>query len=177
MSARAVGTWGDTSENKQEKARCADTMPMADDLIVRSYSNSRPPTLAVPSSPCPHGARDPPTNLEDHPTFGSRIWHVGRTQLQHIGRREDRDSGNWSRHNSAGSGGFYDTLANDDDDDDHPVKMSTWAGQPKVEGRSETMRMVLLTCVSIGITSVHVPLPSHETMRLLTSSLQLHLGC
>ncbi|KAL2154171.1 hypothetical protein VTH82DRAFT_2847 [Thermothelomyces myriococcoides] len=30
--------------------------------------------------------------------------------------------------------------------------MSTWAGQPKVEGSSETMRMVLLTCVSIGIT-------------------------
>ncbi|KAK3695283.1 major facilitator superfamily domain-containing protein [Podospora appendiculata] len=30
--------------------------------------------------------------------------------------------------------------------------MSTWAGQPSVRGRSETMRMVLLTCVSIGIT-------------------------
>ncbi|KAL2132296.1 hypothetical protein VTI74DRAFT_3983 [Chaetomium olivicolor] len=30
--------------------------------------------------------------------------------------------------------------------------MSTWAGQPKVEGRTETVRMVLLTCVSIGIT-------------------------
>ncbi|KAL2263757.1 hypothetical protein VTK26DRAFT_5284 [Humicola hyalothermophila] len=30
--------------------------------------------------------------------------------------------------------------------------MSTWSGQPKVEGSSETMRMVLLTCVSIGIT-------------------------
>ncbi|KAK4143261.1 general alpha-glucoside permease [Dichotomopilus funicola] len=30
--------------------------------------------------------------------------------------------------------------------------MSTWAGQPRVEGSSETVRMVLLTCVSIGIT-------------------------
>ncbi|KAK4168718.1 major facilitator superfamily domain-containing protein [Cladorrhinum sp. PSN259] len=30
--------------------------------------------------------------------------------------------------------------------------MSTWSGQPKVEGSSETVRMVLLTCVSIGIT-------------------------
>ncbi|GAB1311129.1 Sucrose transporter [Madurella fahalii] len=30
--------------------------------------------------------------------------------------------------------------------------MSTWTGQPKVKGSSETVRMVLLTCVSIGIT-------------------------
>ncbi|KAL2020861.1 hypothetical protein VTK56DRAFT_7852 [Thermocarpiscus australiensis] len=30
--------------------------------------------------------------------------------------------------------------------------MATWAGQPKVEGSTETVRMVLLTCVSIGIT-------------------------
>ncbi|KAK4154642.1 general alpha-glucoside permease [Chaetomidium leptoderma] len=30
--------------------------------------------------------------------------------------------------------------------------MSTWAGQPMVKGNSETVRMVLLTCVSIGIT-------------------------
>lgn len=34
------------------------------------------------------------------------------------------------------------------------ARMSTWSGQPKVEGSSETVRMVLLTCVSIGITSV-----------------------
>ncbi|KAL2269946.1 hypothetical protein VTJ83DRAFT_2130 [Remersonia thermophila] len=30
--------------------------------------------------------------------------------------------------------------------------MATWAGQPKVKGSTETMRMILLTCVSIGIT-------------------------
>lgn len=30
--------------------------------------------------------------------------------------------------------------------------MSTWSGQPKVEGSTETIRMILLTCVSIGIT-------------------------
>ncbi|KAK3362094.1 major facilitator superfamily domain-containing protein [Lasiosphaeria ovina] len=30
--------------------------------------------------------------------------------------------------------------------------MSTWAGQPKVEGSTETIRMLLLTCVSVGIT-------------------------
>ncbi|KAK3906861.1 general alpha-glucoside permease [Staphylotrichum tortipilum] len=30
--------------------------------------------------------------------------------------------------------------------------MATWVGQPRVKGSSETVRMVLLTCVSIGIT-------------------------
>ncbi|KAL1843040.1 hypothetical protein VTJ49DRAFT_3354 [Mycothermus thermophilus] len=30
--------------------------------------------------------------------------------------------------------------------------MSTWAGQPHVKGSTETMRMILLTCVSVGIT-------------------------
>ncbi|KAK0730506.1 major facilitator superfamily domain-containing protein [Lasiosphaeris hirsuta] len=30
--------------------------------------------------------------------------------------------------------------------------MSTWTGQPSIKGSSETARMILLTCVSIGIT-------------------------
>lgn len=103
-----------------------------------------------------------------------------RAPFQHFGRLEDWDSGIWSRYSSAGQGGFYASRTYDDgvnDVDDDLRKMSTWAGQPKVEGRSETMRMVLLTCVSIGITFVHIPCPGIATMQLLTSSLQLHLGC
>ncbi|KAK0618309.1 major facilitator superfamily domain-containing protein [Bombardia bombarda] len=34
--------------------------------------------------------------------------------------------------------------------------MSTWTGQPSVRGSSETMRMFLLTCVSVGITFLHM---------------------
>jgi hypothetical protein len=60
----------------------------------------------------------------------------------------------WDHDNNAGHGGAYDSQFDDRHDD--PPKMSTWAGQPRVEGSSETVRMVLLTCVSIGITSVHV---------------------
>ncbi|KAK1837293.1 major facilitator superfamily domain-containing protein [Podospora conica] len=30
--------------------------------------------------------------------------------------------------------------------------MSTWAGQPSIKGSSETVRMMLLTCISVGIT-------------------------
>ncbi|KAK1757499.1 sucrose transporter [Echria macrotheca] len=30
--------------------------------------------------------------------------------------------------------------------------MSTWTGQPSIKGSTETMRMLLLTCVSVGIT-------------------------
>lgn len=36
------------------------------------------------------------------------------------------------------------------------VEMSTWRGSPSVKGSTETMRMLLLTCVSVGITLVHV---------------------
>ncbi|KAL0474226.1 hypothetical protein QR685DRAFT_430849 [Neurospora intermedia] len=32
------------------------------------------------------------------------------------------------------------------------VEMSTWRGSPSVKGSTETMRMLLLTCVSVGIT-------------------------
>jgi len=34
------------------------------------------------------------------------------------------------------------------------AKMSTWIGQPGIKGYSETVRMALLTCVSVGITFV-----------------------
>lgn len=38
------------------------------------------------------------------------------------------------------------------------IKMSTWMGQPSIKGSTETMRMLLLTCVSVGITFVYLEL-------------------
>lgn len=167
---RVCGSWRrgkHPQQNKQEKARFADAMFLPDDLIVRSYPTLRPAKLTAPSSTWVHEARDHPTDLEDRPAFASQTWHwhVERAPFQQIGGPEDWDSGIGSRHSSAGQGGFYAGRTYDDGDDvddDHLLKMSTWAGQPKVEGRSETMRMVLLTCVSIGITSVHIPCPGMQ---------------
>jgi hypothetical protein len=77
---------------------------------------------------------------------------------------EDQGPSDWNRSSSSGHGGVYDYQFRDnaDEDADGLVKMSTWAGQPKVEGSTETMRMVLLTCVSIGITSVHTQCAGKE---------------
>ncbi|KAJ4407809.1 hypothetical protein N0V85_004321 [Neurospora sp. IMI 360204] len=38
------------------------------------------------------------------------------------------------------------------DSEGENVEMSTWRGKPSVKGSTETMRMLLLTCVSVGIT-------------------------
>ncbi|KAK3397743.1 hypothetical protein B0T20DRAFT_230342 [Sordaria brevicollis] len=38
------------------------------------------------------------------------------------------------------------------DSERETVEMSTWRGEPSVKGTTETMRMLLLTCVSVGIT-------------------------
>lgn len=60
------------------------------------------------------------------------------------------------------------------------VEMSTWRGTPSVKGSTETMRMLLLTCVSVGITSVHTRKTRQNTEdpRLLTFYCsQLHMGC
>lgn len=41
------------------------------------------------------------------------------------------------------------------DSEGENVEMSTWRGEPSVKGTTETMRMLLLTCVSVGITLVY----------------------
>ncbi len=38
--------------------------------------------------------------------------------------------------------------------------MPSWSGQPLIRGRSEVVRMTLLTFVSVGITFVHPIVPS-----------------
>jgi hypothetical protein len=78
-----------------------------------------------------------------------------RLSLDDIGRFYGWDPNDQGHDSNFGHGGSADSNQSDNDDDDF-LKMSTWSGQPRVEGSSETVRMVLLTCVSIGITSVHV---------------------
>ena len=103
----------------------------------------------------------------DDASSGSRIWNPRRPYLQEIGRWEGWGPNDWDRDSHAG---YEDNNDNDNDNDD-TVKMSTWAGQPKVEGSSETMRMMLLTCVSIGITSVHEHCADLKHAVLLTCRL------
>jgi hypothetical protein len=146
------------------------------DRSIRSWANTV--RMADDSSAGSHSIT--PSRTRSRPTYassGSRIWNPRTPYFQEIGRWEDWGPNDWDRDSHAG----YDDDDDDDDDDngnddDNTVKMSTWAGQPKVEGSSETMRMMLLTCVSIGITSVHVHCAGLRNTVLLTCRLQLHLG-
>jgi hypothetical protein len=140
----------------------ADTL----DRSIRSWANT---VLAADDSSAGSHSITPP-RTRSRPTdasSGGRTWNPRRPYFQEIGRWEGWDPNDWDRDSHVGY---------DDDDDDNTVKMSTWAGQPKVEGSSETMRMMLLTCVSIGITSVHVHCAGLKNTVLLTCRLQLHLG-
>ncbi len=101
-------------------------MLVADDLAASPHSNHR----------------------ENRAPSGSRIWNTRRLPLEITAGPERWGFGDWDRDSNGGNGYDHDL--------DDPVRMSTWAGQPSVKGRSETVRMVLLTCVSIGITSVHI---------------------
>ena len=125
------------------EANVLTTMLVADDLAASPHSTTRPSRLAAPSnnSSCSTDHR------ENRAASGSRIWNTTRLPLENIGRPERWDFGDWDRDSNASHGDAHDH--------DDLVRMSTWAGQPGVKGRSETVRMVLLTCVSIGITSVH----------------------
>ena len=74
-----------------------------------------------------------------------------------------------------------DTDDDDEHDDEHderdsyihrvdgdPAAMASWIGQPSVKGRSEAMRMILLTFTSIGITFVL------SCLSLRTATLRTH---
>lgn len=58
----------------------------------------------------------------------------------------------WGRHSDNGQDSPYGQPL---------VKMSTWSGQPSIKGSSETVRMMLLTCISVGITLVPPPEGHH----------------
>ena len=138
------------------EANVLTTMLVADDLAASPHSTIRPSRLTAPSnnSSCSTDHR------ENRAASGSRIWNTARLPLENIGRPERWGFGDWDRDSSASHGDAHDSRFNvggnrDAHDHDDLVRMSTWAGQPGVKGRSETVRMVLLTCVSIGITSVH----------------------
>jgi hypothetical protein len=138
------------ADNGLGSSRRANTMLMADESITRSSRLT---------ASCATGIRSRSIDSETRVASGSRIRNSPGSPFQDIGRLGSwgtrNDSADWNREIRAGHGDNPYESSFDDDDDDDTVKMSTWAGQPKVEGSSETVRMFLLTCVSIGITSVH----------------------
>lgn len=121
---------------------------MADDITVRSHSTTRASKLFAPSSSRAHGTHSRLTS--ESPETQTR--NTERLPLDDIGRFYGWDPNDQARDSNFGSA---DGSQSDNGENDL-LKMSTWSGQPRVEGSSETVRMVLLTCVSIGITSVHV---------------------
>ena len=124
---------------------------MADDITVRSHSTTRASKLFAPSSICAHGTHSRLTSESSE----TQTRNTERLPLDDIGRFYGWDPNDQGHDNNLGHGGSVDGSQSDNGDNDF-LKMSTWSGQPRVEGSSETVRMVLLTCVSIGITSVHV---------------------
>jgi hypothetical protein len=138
-----------------DNGRLANTMLVTDDLTTRSHSYTRPSRLTARGAT---GTRSRSTASETRIASGSRIRNPPRSPFEDTGSFETcgarNDSVDWHRGTRAGHGDSASRSSFEDDGD--TVKMSTWAGQPRVEGSSETVRMVLLTCVSIGITSVHM---------------------
>ncbi len=128
---------------------------MADGLTLTSHPTIRAPSLLAPA---PSLARENRTRSPDPetPIAGAsgtpsqcRSWSWDEDPT----RAERWNSDNWDRPGRS-KDDLDDSYGYDSHDDYSPAKMSTWVGQPKVEGSSETVRMVLLTCVSIGITYV-----------------------
>lgn len=88
-----------------------------------------------------------PTFLEfEHSTEqGYSSHHGGKLSDRNLKEEEDLCPNQWAapceQEDNIGS-----------DSEGEIVEMSTWRGTPSVKGSTETMRMLLLTCVSVGIT-------------------------
>lgn len=134
---------------------------MTDGIEIRSHTVVRASRLATPSTDHLNELHD--RSADEAP--GTQAWNQSTGKLPSeeavgIYGCEAGDSDTETRlENDRGDNNGSET---DYDEEHDPAKMSTWAGQPKVEGSSETVRMVLLTCVSIGITFVHVDCAATE---------------
>jgi hypothetical protein len=134
-----------------DRGRRANEVSLTVNSTVKSHSATRISSLATSGNKRATSTPIRSTGFEDGVASGSRILNAGGSYFKdrvpeswgYNGRSSDKRASHDDKHDSEHSGEQLD-------------KMSTWAGQPRVEGRSETMRMMLLTCVSIGITSVHV---------------------
>jgi hypothetical protein len=121
----------------------ADAIPLPDRSAFESGSHS---TRLVSDAEAPDEEREEGTQVRstqrcDQGTSGTWDENEEETASQDSGpggcRSDERHSEN----------GVFDG-------DDESETMSTWSGQPKVKGSTETVRMILLTCVCIGITLV-----------------------
>jgi len=133
------------------------TLPstMADGLTLTSHPDTLAPRLTAPAQSRPRENRTRPPDPETPRAgaSGSPSQHRSWSWNEYTLSPEHWDSSNWSP-SSCPNDHQGENYGNDSHGNSSLVKMSTWAGQPRVEGSSETVRMVLLTCVSIGITYV-----------------------
>ncbi len=125
-----------------------DTDPIADNLNNSPDCASSTPRSARPRSEglCGRSAYRGNPPLNRHSARRVESWLSSKDA-----RAEGGDVGDYGDNieldnGSCASGRLEQDVAN----------MSTWAGQPSIKGSTETVRMFLLTCVSIGITCVYV---------------------
>ncbi|KAK1778809.1 hypothetical protein QBC45DRAFT_413009 [Copromyces sp. CBS 386.78] len=131
-------------------AMCAHHVLHPDGTMTDSIAptdGKTPDHVSAPFEPRPiYLTSAPPFPDFEFPTEQGNPSHQGEKLLdRHCKEEEGLCPNQW-----AGSGEQEDNSGSDSEGE--IVEMSTWRGTPSVKGSTETMRMLLLTCVSVGIT-------------------------
>ena len=115
-----------------------------------------------PTEPTLHKPASANDHCEKEHALASHIASLAPEPKPHSfdGEEEDRLQIEDGNRQDEGEQQIARATSDDEDDpflEDDPANMSSWAGQPSVKGSSETVRMMLLTFSSVGMTYVICP--------------------
>lgn len=138
---------GDTLDSDSDSDSDASTSPRN----PRSEPSPIPARGAADQGDGQLASRDPrEPRGRDGDDVEPRRRDIDDTQEPSTGRRDSGSHGLVREQPAADQ----DIDIDQDDDYQNPAEMASWTGQPSIRGTSETVRMILLTFNTIGITCV-----------------------